>query len=74
MYNGHNGFYGITLINFGGLMEYQEGHFLTERFIASTQILNNIKVLGLEINNLGHEGIILHAFVLHIIKLIAILD
>lgn len=55
-------------------MKNEKCHFLRENFIVFTKILNDIEILSLEVNNFRHEGIIPHAFVLHVIELITVLD
>lgn len=67
-------FYSITLVNSWGFMKNEKCHFLRENFIVFTKILNDIKILSLEVNDFRHESIIPHAFVLHIIELITVLD
>lgn len=64
----------ITLVNSWGFVKNEKCHFLRENFIVFTKILNDIEILSLEINDFRHESIIPHAFVLHIIELITMLD
>ena len=74
MNNVDNGFDGIALIDFGGFVEDEEGHFFRHDLIVFAQVLNQVKVLGLEVDDFADKRIMLQTSVFHIIKLIAMLD
>ena len=74
MNNVDNGFDGIALIDFGGFIENEEGHFFRHDLIVFAQVLNQVKVLGLEVDDFADEGVVFETSIFHVIKLIAMLD
>jgi hypothetical protein len=69
-----NGFDGIALVDFGGFVEDEEGHFFRHDLIVFAQVFNQIKVLCLEVDDFADERVVFQTSVFHVIKLIAMLD
>lgn len=74
MNNINDWFDSITLVDSRSLMKNEKCHFFREYFIILTEILHNIKILSLEIDDFGHESIIPHALVFHVIKFISMFN
>ena len=49
-----NGFDGVTLVDFGGFIENEEGHFFGHDLIIFAQVIHQIKVLCLEVDYFAH--------------------
>ena len=64
----------VTLVDSRCLVQDQKGHSLRQNFIVLTQVLDQIKVLGLEVYYLGHKCVELHTLVFHVIQFIPMLD
>lgn len=64
----------IALVDPRSLIQNQIGHLFRQHLIILAQVFDDVEVLGLEVDHLGHECVVLHALVLHVVQFVALFD